>query len=47
MRVPDDRLRSSVRFSLGAATTEAEIDDAIERIVGVVGRLTGAAGVES
>jgi cysteine desulfurase len=47
MRVHDDRLRSSVRFSLGAATTEAEIDAAIERIVGVVGRLTGAAEVES
>ena len=35
MRVPDDRLRSSVRFSLGAATTEAEIDEAIRRIVEV------------
>ena len=42
MRVPDDRLRSSVRFSLGATTTEAEIDEAIERIVGVVGRIAGA-----
>ena len=39
MRVPDDRLRSSVRFSLGASTTEAEIDDAIARIAGVVGRV--------
>ena len=29
MRVPDDRLRSSVRFSLGAATTEAEVDEAV------------------
>ena len=29
MRVPDDRLRSSVRFSLGATTTEAEIDEAV------------------
>jgi len=28
MRVPDDRLRSSVRFSLGAGTTEAEIEAA-------------------
>ena len=31
MRVPDDRLRSSVRFSLGAATTEDEIEEAIAR----------------
>jgi cysteine desulfurase len=38
MRVPDDRLRSSVRFSLGATTTEAEIDEAVRRIVGVVER---------
>jgi cysteine desulfurase len=40
MRVPDDRLRSSVRFSLGAPTTEAEIDEAVARIVQVVGRIT-------
>jgi cysteine desulfurase len=32
MRVPDDRLRSSVRFSFGATTSEAEIDEAIARI---------------
>ena len=37
MRVPDDRLRSSVRFSLGATTTEAEIDEAVRRIAEVVG----------
>jgi cysteine desulfurase len=36
MRVPDDRLRSSVRFSLGATTTAEEIDEAIRRISGVV-----------
>jgi len=36
MRIPDDRLRSSVRFSLGATTTEAEIDQAVERIATVV-----------
>ncbi len=46
MRVPDDRLRSSVRFSLGAATTEAEIDEAIGRVAGIVGRVA-AAGDES
>src|SRR5262249_5174485 len=36
MRVPDDRLRSSVRFSLGAGTTEAEIEAAVSRIAGVL-----------
>jgi cysteine desulfurase len=44
MSVPDDRLRSSVRFSLGATTTEAEIDEAVRRIAEIVGR-TAAAGV--
>jgi len=39
MRVPPDRLRSSVRFSLGAFTTEAEIDQAIGRVVAAVERL--------
>ena len=39
MRVPDDRLRSSVRFSFGATTTEAEIDEAIGRITEVIGRI--------
>ena len=42
MRVPDDRLRSSVRFSLGAQTTEAEIEAALPRIVEVVGRVARA-----
>jgi cysteine desulfurase len=32
MKVPDNRLRSSVRFSFGADTTEAEIEEAIMRI---------------
>ena len=36
MRVPDDRLRSSVRFSFGATTSAAEIDEAIKRIVQVI-----------
>jgi cysteine desulfurase len=39
MRVPDDRLRSSVRFSLGATTTDAEIDEAISRITAVAQRI--------
>jgi cysteine desulfurase len=42
MRVPDDRLRSSVRFSLGAATTEAEVAEAVARIAGVVARVAEA-----
>jgi cysteine desulfurase len=42
MRVPDDRLRSSVRFSLGATTTADEIDEAVRRIAGVVGRVAAA-----
>jgi cysteine desulfurase len=45
MRVPDDRLRSSVRFSLGAGTTEAEIEAAIIRIAEIVDRITAAAEV--
>ncbi len=36
MRVPDDRLRSSVRFSLGVATTTAEIDETIVRVAAIV-----------
>jgi cysteine desulfurase len=36
MRVPDDRLRSSVRISLGSTTTEDEITEAVARIVRVV-----------
>ncbi|MHB1562200.1 MAG: cysteine desulfurase family protein [Isosphaeraceae bacterium] len=39
MRVPDDRLRSSVRFSLGAGTTEADVDEAARRIIEVVRRI--------
>jgi cysteine desulfurase len=39
MCIPDDRLRSSVRFSLGATTTEAEIDEAIRRIAQVIGHI--------
>ena len=42
MRVPADRLRSSVRFSFGAGTTEAEVDEAVRRVVAVVGRIATA-----
>ncbi len=38
MEVPGDRLRSSVRFSFGAFTTEAEVEEVIGRVVGVVER---------
>ena len=47
MRVADDRLRSSVRFSLGASTTESDIEDAICRIVKVVERITALPVEES
>lgn len=39
MKVPENRLRSSVRFSLGASTTEEEIDEAARRIIDVVRRI--------
>ncbi len=39
MRVADDRLHSAMRFSLGPALSEPEIDDAATRIVEVVRRL--------
>ena len=35
MRVPDDRLRSSVRLSLGASTSAYEIEEAVVRIARV------------
>jgi cysteine desulfurase len=35
MHVPNDRLRSSVRFSFGAATSEEEIEEAVVRIIRV------------
>ena len=40
MRVPDDRLRSSVRFSLSATTTEAEIDEAVSKTAEIVRKMT-------
>lgn len=42
MMVPEDRLRSSVRFSFGADTSEAEIEAAVDRIVRVVRRISQA-----
>jgi cysteine desulfurase len=42
MKVPADRLRSSVRFSLGAMTTDAEVEEALVRVVAVVQRIDKA-----
>jgi cysteine desulfurase len=41
MGVPHEILAGSLRFSLGATTTEQEIDEAIRRILHVVGELQG------
>ena len=43
MAVPNELVASSLRFSLGATTTEAEIDDAIGRILHVCRELGGTA----
>lgn len=42
MRVPNNRLRSSVRFSFGATTSEADIDEVIKRIVQVIRLIDGS-----
>ena len=39
MGVPDDVLRSAMRFSFGPTTTEAEIDEAAGRIAGCVEKI--------
>jgi len=39
MRLPKEVVASSLRFSLGGTTTEAEIDEAVRRIVRVVNEL--------
>lgn len=41
MDLPKEVVRSSLRFSLGASTTEEEIDEAVRRILYVVGELQG------
>jgi cysteine desulfurase len=43
MGVPQDLLRSSVRFSFGAGTTEPEIDEAVRRVAEAVRRIKGTA----
>ncbi len=45
MRLSDDLLRSSVRFSLGAGSTEAEIDEAVTRVTEAVGRIEAASEI--
>jgi cysteine sulfinate desulfinase/cysteine desulfurase-like protein len=39
MGLPKEIVGSSLRFSLGATTTEAEIDEAVRRILLVVNEL--------
>ena len=39
MDLPSELVRSSLRFSLGSTTTEAQIDEAIRRILHVCGEL--------
>jgi cysteine desulfurase len=39
MGVPDEVLRSAMRFSLSALLSEAEIDEAARRVASVVRRL--------
>jgi cysteine desulfurase len=42
MGVPDDVLRSAMRFSFGPGTTAAELAEAAERIAGCVNQLRRA-----
>ncbi len=46
MKVPDDCLRSALRFSFGPVSTDQEIDGAVEQIVQVVARLRHASSEE-
>jgi len=46
MRLPDGRVRGSIRFSLGLGTTAAEIAYAVERIPPVVRRLRATSAQE-
>ncbi|NLE36453.1 MAG: cysteine desulfurase [Pirellulaceae bacterium] len=43
MGVSRELLAGSLRFSFGYSTTDSEIDDAVQRIIGAVRRLTGSA----
>jgi cysteine desulfurase len=46
MNLPEVRLRSAMRFSLSPLLAEAEIDEAVRRIAGVVRRLHEGAAAE-
>jgi cysteine sulfinate desulfinase/cysteine desulfurase-like protein len=39
MQLPGEIVKSSLRFSLGETTTEDQIDEAVRRILHVVGQL--------
>ncbi len=41
MELPNDLVASSLRFSVGTTTTEAEIDEAVRRIVYVCREIRG------
>jgi cysteine desulfurase len=45
MGYPDDEARGSLRLSLGRATTDAEIDEAIEVVPAILGASRAAAAV--
>jgi cysteine sulfinate desulfinase/cysteine desulfurase-like protein len=47
MGVADNVLHSAMRFSLSALLTDAEIDEAAKRIIGVVQRLRSPGGKEA
>jgi cysteine desulfurase len=46
MGLPEEVVEGSLRFSLGATTSDDEIDLAVERVIRVVSRLRQAAGLE-
>lgn len=39
MGLPSEMVRASIRFSLGATTTEADVDEALRRIAAALGRM--------
>ena len=41
MDLPNELVKASLRFSLGATTTEAQIDEAVRRIAHVCRQLSG------
>jgi cysteine desulfurase len=47
MQLDEERLRGSIRFSLGRFNTEAEIDRALEIIPRVIGKLRAMSSREA